>query len=141
MESKYGFQTTEARSRLMSKIRGVNTTPEKYLRKMLWRLGYRYRKNYRELPGKPDIVFTKQKVVVFIDGEFWHGFEWEKKKPKINSNRDYWIKKIEGNIERDKRNTHLLEEQGWKVIRCWMRDIKNKPDECLTNVISALSRC
>ena len=108
---------------------------------MLWNLGYRYRKNYKKLPGKPDIVFIKQKVAVFIDGEFWHGFEWEKKKPRITSNRDYWVKKIEGNMERDKKTIHLLEGQGWEVIRYWMHDIKNKPSECLVNVIRTLSRC
>ena len=139
MESKYGFTTTETRSRIMSRIRGIDTTPEKYFRKKLWRLGYRYRKNYSKLPGKPDIVFVKKKVVIFIDGEFWHGFEWDTKKPRILSNRDYWINKIERNIERDKRISITLEQQGWQVLRFWSRDIKNDPDACLTNVRDVLS--
>ena len=139
MESKYGFNTTETRSRLMSRIRGVNTTPEVHLRKKLWVLGYRYRKNYRKLPGKPDIVFLKNKVVVFIDGEFWHGYDWETKRSRIKSNREYWVGKIEKNMERDKRNIQLLETKGWKVIRFWMNEIKKKPQECLDIVIEALS--
>lgn len=139
MESKYGLQTTEARSRLMRKIKGIDTTPEITLRKMLWNLGYRYRKNYSKLPGKPDIVFTKQKVAVFIDGEFWHGYEWEKKKTRITSNRDYWIKKIEANIVRDTKNTEYLVKLGWKVIRYWTREIIKQPDVCVQHIVKILS--
>jgi len=123
----------------MSKIRGVNTTPEVSFRKALWSLGYRYRKNYKYLHGKPDIVFRKNKIAIFIDGEFWHGYNWEEKKKRIKSNREYWIKKIEGNIERDKKNVRLLESEEWKVIRFWVHEIKEKPGECLNSVIEALS--
>ena len=139
MESKYGFHTTEARSSLMSKIRSEDTTPEVVLRKKLWALGCRYRKNYKKLPGKPDIVFVKQKVAVFIDGEFWHGFNWHEKKGKIKTNSEYWIKKIEGNIARDKKNLRMLEDDGWKVIRFWTHEIKDEIDTCLIKVQEALS--
>jgi DNA mismatch endonuclease Vsr len=122
----------------MGKIKGVDTNPEKDFRRMLWKLGYRYRKNYKKLPGKPDLVFINKRVVVFIDGEFWHGFEWEKKKLKINSNRDYWINKIEGNIERDQKNVRLLENKGWRVIRFWGKDITKNPQECIAIVNEAL---
>ncbi len=118
----------------MGRIKSIDTTPEKNFRLMLWHKGYRYRKNYKELPGKPDIVFIKKKIAIFIDGEFWHGFEWEKKKQNIKVNREYWVKKIEGNIERDKRNNQLLEEKGWKVIRFWMHELNKNPKMCIYEV-------
>ena len=123
----------------MSKIRSHDTTPEVLFRKRLWSLGYRYRKNYKRLSGKPDIVFTKHKVAIFIDGEFWHGFNWQEKKGKIKSNSEYWIGKIEGNIERDRKNVQALEDDGWKVLRFWMHEIKREPDTCLKNVEQLLA--
>jgi DNA mismatch endonuclease, patch repair protein len=138
MESRYGFNTTETRSRLMSKIRSKNTTPELIFRKKLWHLGYRYRISYTKIPGKPDIVFLKNKLAIFIDGEFWHGYKWEDKKPKIASNREYWVKKIEGNIQRDQRNRKELEDKGWSVISFWAHEIKVNSDECLKRVIHKL---
>jgi DNA mismatch endonuclease, patch repair protein len=107
-----GFYTTKERSKLMGKIKGFDTKPELKLKKALWKLGYRYRKNVKLLPGKPDIVFGKFKLAVFIDGEFWHGYEWESKKDKIKTNRDFWIPKIERNIQRDQYNNQLLVNQG-----------------------------
>lgn len=94
-----GFYTTKQRSELMSKIKSKNTKPEIKVRKALWALGFRYRKNVKELPGSPDIVFAKQRLVIFIDGEFWHGFNWESKKSKLVANRGFWIPKIERNIQ------------------------------------------
>jgi DNA mismatch endonuclease (patch repair protein) len=123
----------------MSKIKGINTTPELLFRKMLWKSGYRYRIHYKNLPGNPDIVFIQKRVIVFIDGEFWHGFEWRKKKPQIKANRKYWIEKIERNISRDKKTTHLLRKQGWTVLRYWMHEINNQSEKCLSSVIKALS--
>src|SRR5688572_21355404 len=93
-----GFYTTTLRSMLMSRIRGKETDPEVRLRKALWAIGIRYRKNVAKLPGKPDIVINKSKLVIFIDGEFWHGFNWSIKKKKIKANRKYWIAKIERNM-------------------------------------------
>ncbi|MCK9639017.1 MAG: very short patch repair endonuclease [Prolixibacteraceae bacterium] len=130
-----GFYTTKERSKLMSKIKGVDTKPELKLKKALWRLGYRYRKNVKQLPGKPDIVYKKYKLVVFVDGEFWHGYEWEDKKQKIKSNRDFWIPKIERNIQRDQFNNQLLADSGWTVLRFWEKEIKMNLEHCLNRII------
>ncbi|MBY0425310.1 MAG: very short patch repair endonuclease, partial [Cytophagales bacterium] len=89
-----GFYTTKARSAIMSTIRAKNTKPEIRLRKALWSQGIRYRKTLKNLPGKPDIVIRKYRLVIFVDGEFWHGYDWENKKATIKSNRGFWIPKI-----------------------------------------------
>lgn len=130
-----GFYTTKERSKLMSKIKGVDTKPELKLKKALWRLGYRYRKNVKQLPGKPDIVYKKYKLAVFVDGEFWHGYEWEDKRRKIKSNREFWIPKIERNIQRDQFNNQLLVDSGWTVIRFWENEIKMNLEHCLNRII------
>ena len=83
MKSKYGFETTRERSKLMGRIRSRDTGPERALRKLLWNAGIRYRKNVTKLPGSPDLVIQKHKVAVFIDGEFWHGYKWEEKRNRI----------------------------------------------------------
>ena len=133
-----GFYVTKKRSDLMSKIKAQDTKPELKLRKALWNLGYRYRKNVKKLPGKPDIVFRKAKLVVFVDGEFWHGFEWEQKKLKIKTNRDFWIPKIERNMQRDAENNTSLSEKGWKVMRFWEKEIKSNLESCIDQVIKYL---
>ncbi len=138
MQQKGEFRTTPTRSRLMSRIKSYNTTPEITFRKYLWGLGYRYRKNYSKLIGKPDIVFTKRKLAIFIDGEFWHGYLWEEKKERIISNRDYWIQKIESNIVRDKFVNQELSAQGWHVLRFWEHEIKNDIQNCALKVIEFL---
>ena len=136
-----GFYTTKQRSELMSKIRSKNTKPEVKIRKALWALGFRYRKNVKKLPGYPDIVFSKQKLVIFIDGEFWHGFNWEIKKPKIKSNRGFWIPKIERNIQRDSQNVKLLTDRGWYVMRFWDTQVKKDFDSCIRRIVSYLQEC
>jgi DNA mismatch endonuclease, patch repair protein len=118
----------------MRKIRSTNTGPEIILRKQLWRLGYRYRLNSTKLPGKPDIVFNKYKLVVFIDGEFWHGYKWKMKRAKIKANRKYWIPKIEGNIRRDRLNNRRLKSLGFKVLRFWQHQINKDISSCLANI-------
>lgn len=135
MRSKYGFETTTERSSLMSKIKGVNTKPEINFRKALWSKGFRYRLNVKSIPGKPDIVIKKYHIVIFIDGEFWHGYNWETKKKKIKANKEYWIKKIEGNINRDLKNNELLKNQGWRVFRFWEKDIRKNLNHCIDEVI------
>lgn len=105
----------------MSRIRAKDTKIELILRRNLHKRGLRFRVNYAKIKGKPDIVFVSKKIAVFIDGEFWHGYDWENRKKQIKTNRKYWIKKIEGNMERDKRNTRSLRKQGWKVKRIWGR--------------------
>lgn len=136
--SKYGFKTTKDRSYLMSKIKSSNTSGELILRKELWKLGYRYRIKSK-LIGKPDIVFNKFKVVIFIDGEFWHGYNWEEKKRKIKANKSYWIQKIEKNIIRDQRNTIYLQDKGWKVLRFWEKEIKKELSSCIVKIESNLN--
>ncbi len=135
MKTKYGFETSEERSRLMAKIQSKDTKPELVFRKLLWNAGIRYRKNVKALPGSPDIVILKYKVVVFIDGEFWHGYNWQDKREKIKSNRNYWIPKIEKNIARDQVNYAKLNYLGYKVIRLWQHEIEQNPAECLLKVI------
>lgn len=134
------LETTEYRSQMMSKIRSTGGKAEVILRKMLWHEGIRYRKNYKALPGKPDIVITKYKVIVFIDGEFWHGYDWENQKNKrIHRNRDYWIPKIEKNIARDRSTDEKLTEQGWKVLHFWEKhEVLKSPEWCLQVILKEI---
>jgi len=106
-----GFYTTKARSKQMFKIRGKDTKPEIQFRKALWAKGSRYRVNYKKLIGKPDIVLNKYKTVIFIDGVFWHGYNWEEKKDNIKSNRGFWIPKIERNMQRDQEVNEALKDK------------------------------
>ncbi len=129
-----GFYTTKSRSKLMARIKGKNTQPELLFRKELWKRGIRYRIDYKKLPGKPDIVNKKYKLVIFIDGGFWHGFNWQEKKNKIKANRGFWIPKIERNMQRDRQNNKKLEELGYKVFRFWEHEIKKELDTCLDQV-------
>lgn len=134
-----GFYTTKSRSKHMSDIRGKDTKPEIKFRKSLWHQGYRYRKNYKNLIGKPDIVLKKYKTVVFIDGEFWHGYNWKEKKEKIKSNRAFWIPKIERNMQRDIEVNNELAEIGYTVFRFWQHEIKKELDECVWKVTNHLA--
>ncbi|MGB5942106.1 MAG: very short patch repair endonuclease [Leeuwenhoekiella sp.] len=133
-----GFYTTKQRSRMMSKIRGKNTKPEMQFRKALWQAGYRYRVNTKYLIGKPDISIKKYKLVIFIDGEFWHGYQWEEKKLKIKSNRDFWIPKIERNMQRDREVNEALRNQGYRVFRFWSQELKKNFEECFRQVLDYL---
>ena len=112
----------------MSRVQSTGGKDEVILRKMLWHKGIRYRTNYKKLPGKPDIAITKYKIAVFIDGEFWHGYEWEKHKPRIKRNREYWIHKIEYNIEHDKEVNEKLRADGWIVLRFWSKKVLKNPE-------------
>lgn len=133
-----GFYTTPQRSKIMSKIRGKDTKPELAFRKALYAAGYRYRIDYKKLIGKPDIALKKYKTVIFIDGEYWHGKNWEERKPKVKTNREFWIAKIERNIQRDQEVNKELERLGYKIFRFWESDIKKELDNCLQKVISHL---
>ena len=117
----------------MSRIRGKDTKIEVTLRKALWQRGYRYRKNYKDLPGRPDIVLTKYKIAIFCDSEFFHGKDWEILKPKLEKgkNPDYWVKKIQRNIERDEEKDKILNFMGWTVIHFWGKDILKNTEECI----------
>ncbi|WP_445731860.1 very short patch repair endonuclease [Mariniflexile sp.] len=130
-----GFYTTKKRSKIMSKIRGTNTKPEMIFRKALWKKGVRYRVNNKKLPGKPDISIQKYRLAVFIDGEFWHGYNWNERKQTIKSNREFWIPKIERNIQRDHEVNQQLTDMDYTVFRFWERDIKTELDKCINDVL------
>mgnify|MGYP004495104079 FL=1 len=125
--------TPEQRRKNMQHIRGKDTTIEVILRKALWARGYRYRKNYKGIPGSPDIVLTKYKIAIFCDGEFFHGKDWEVLKPRLekSNNSEFWIKKISRNLERDDEINKKLLFMGWTVIRFWGNEIKKNTDECI----------
>lgn len=120
----------------MKKIKSQNTSIEIILRKALWKNGYRYRKNYNKLPGKPDIVLTKYKIAIFCDSEFFHGKNWNKLKLRLakGHNAEYWLKKIARNMERDIENDKKLIELGWTVLHFWGSDIKKHTDDCIKTI-------
>jgi len=138
-KSSNGFYTSEERSKHMAKIKGKNTTPELAFRKALWKLNIRYRKINKDLPGNPDIAIRKYKLVIFIDGEFWHGYNWKDKKLKIKANRDFWIPKIERNMQRDNFNNKELEKMGYTVFRYWEATIKKDIMKCVNEVYESIS--
>lgn len=125
--------TKEQRHINMSHIKSKDTLIEVKLRKELWSKGYRYRKNYNKLPGKPDIAITKYKIAIFCDSEFFHGKDWEVLRPRLQkgANAEYWIPKIQRNRERDDEINKKLLFLGWTVIRFWGKDIMKKTDECV----------
>ena len=139
-EEAQGFYTTKQRSKIMSKIGGKNTKPELAFRKALYQAGVRYRVNVKDLPGKPDIANKSKKFVVFIDGEFWHGHNWEEKKHKIKTNRKFWIPKIERNMQRDQENNQKLRKMGYAVFRFWEREVKNELEGCVARVLRYLAK-
>ncbi len=132
--------TPEQRRKNMQHIRAKDTKIERLLRKALWNKGYRYRKNYKTLPGTPDIALTKYKIAIFCDSEFFHGKDWEVLKPRLenSNNSGFWINKISKNIERDDRINKQLLFQGWTVIRFWGNDILKNTDECVRVVEEAI---
>jgi DNA mismatch endonuclease (patch repair protein) len=124
----------------MSRIQGKHTKPELALRKALWTAGLRYRLHGR-LPGRPDIVFPRSRVAVFIDGCFWHGCPKHAVEPKTNNS--FWAKKLSGNVDRDKRNNESLAAMGWRAIRVWEHDIKeNLPRivDCISKLVAKRGR-
>lgn len=124
----------------MRSNKSKDTKPELMLRKELWSRGMRYRKNYKVLPGKPDMVFLRAKLAVFVDGKMWHGYDWEHQKNDFKSNRDFWIPKIERNIERDLKVNQILNEQGWQVVRFWDFEIKKNVVACADKIEQAYSK-
>lgn len=132
------LETTKDISKRMANVSLKGGKAETMLAKALWSNGIRYRKNYKKMPGSPDIAVTKYKVAIFIDGEFWHGENWEERKTKLKRNRDYWIEKIEENISRDKRNDKILLEMGWLPIHFWEKEVNQNIDNCVKRVIDAI---
>lgn len=128
--------TPQQRQKNMKHIKAKDTVIEVILRKALWERGYRYKKNYKGLPGHPDIVLTKYKIVIFCDGEFFHGKDWEKLKVRLkkSNNSEYWIAKIVRNMERDEEVNKQLRTLGWSVLRFWGKDIKKDVNGCITTI-------
>lgn len=124
------------RSYCMSRIRGFDTIPEIAVRAALSRRGLRFRKNVMSLPGRPDVVFPKERLVVFVDGVFWHGYRYPAWKRRLSP---YWRKKIERNRARDLRNFAKLRRQGWRVLRLWEHHIKADLPRCIDRVTAALA--
>ena len=130
----------EQRHKNMAAIKNKDTKIEVILRKALYKKGYRYRKNYKELPGKPDIAITKYKIAIFCDSEFFHGKDWKKLKKQLikSNNSDFWIDKISKNIQRDDDVNKQLNALGWTVLRFWGKDIKKHTDDCITAIEEAV---
>ena len=122
--------TPEQRRKNMQAVKNKDSQIEQLLRKELWSRGIRYRKNVNRIYGKPDIVFIGKKVAVFCDSEFWHGYNWEERKKDFKSHQEFWIPKIERNMERDAEVTTKLESEGWTVIRFWGNEIKKNTAQC-----------
>ena len=138
--ANYNFDTSNERSSHMKKIKSQNTIAEILLRKKLWSCGIRFRINNKLLIGRPDIAIKKYKLVVFVDGEFWHGYNWDQKKLRIKANKDYWIPKIERNMRRDENvNLHYL-NNGWIILRFWEKEIKTDLNGCVTMILECLGR-
>lgn len=123
-------KTPEQISYNMRQIKNKDSAIELALRKELWSRGLRYRKNVKSVYGKPDIAFIGKKIAVFCDSEFWHGYDWEKRKKDFKSHQEFWIPKIERNMERDCEVTERLQSEGWIVLRFWGKEIKKNLSAC-----------
>ena len=122
--------TPEQRRKNMQAVKNKDSQIELLLRKELWSRGIRSRKNLTKIFGKPDIVFIGKKIAIFCDSEFWHGYNWEERKNDFKSHQEFWIPKIERNIERDKEVNMQLESEGWIVLRFWGNEIKKNTAQC-----------
>ncbi|VBT67598.1 DNA mismatch endonuclease Vsr [Burkholderia pseudomallei] len=129
--------TAEQRRMTMSRIRSRDTKVELTVRKELHRRGYRFRVNAAWLAGKPDIVFTKIRLAIFIDGDFWHGWQFERWADKL---APYWHEKISGNIARDRRRRALLRREGWTVMRLWEHDVRKNFERCIRRIEAKLDQ-
>jgi DNA mismatch endonuclease Vsr len=124
----------------MQRVKSKDSEIEKILRNALWNKGYRYRKNVKDVFGHPDIVFKSKKVAIFCDSEFWHGYDWERKKNEIKTRQDFWIPKIERNMQRDKEVNMKLSEEGWTVLRFWGTEIKKQTENCVKEIEKCIKR-
>lgn len=138
MKHPKAYDTTPETRRRMAKVKLKNGTAEQVLAKRLWHMGYRYRKNDKRLPGSPDIAISKYQIAIFVDGEFWHGKDWEHRKKRLKRNREYWIEKIEENIARDERVDRQLRAQGWIPLHFWEKDVLKDVDLCISDILSCL---
>ena len=124
----------------MQRVKSKDSEIEQILRNALWNKGYRYRKNVKDVFGHPDIVFKSKKVAIFCDSEFWHGYDWERKKNEIKTRQDFWIPKIERNMQRDKEVNMKLSEEGWTVLRFWGTEIKKQTENCVKEIEKCIKR-
>ncbi len=134
------MRTKEHIQRNMQAVRATGSKLEEKLGKSLWKSNFRYRKHYKNLPGKPDFVLVGFKITIFCDSHFWHGYKWEERKHDHKINKDFWYKKIERNIERDKEVNYMLTEMGWKVIRFWEHEINEDVEKCVERVKKEISQ-
>ena len=132
--------TPEQRRKAMQSIHSKDTSIELRLRKALWEKGFRYRKNYKAIPGKPDIAITKYRIAIFCDSEFFHGKDWKSLRMVLEkgNNSELWINKIQKNIERDERINRELTDMGWRVLRFWGKEILKDTDGCVKVVEEAI---
>lgn len=128
--------TREQRRRCMQANKSKNTSIEIMLRKGLFARGLRYKLHVRDLPGRPDVVFSRKKVAVFIDGDFWHGYRYPQWKNTLSI---YWDNKIQTNRRRDNKNFRRLRRMGWRVIRLWEHEIRSNVENCVERVVDALN--
>ncbi len=134
-----GFYASVKSSRQMAKIKSKNTKPERLLRKALYANGVRFRMNVKTLVGAPDIVIRKYKLAVFVDGEFWHGQDWENRKKKLNTNKDFWQPKIERNMQRDRIVSQQLVKKGYTVFRFWQQDVQKNLGSCVNAILTHIA--
>lgn len=137
------METNEYRSKMMSKIKSTGGKAEIILGKELWHKGIRYFRNYKKLPGKPDIAITKYKIAVFVDGEFWHGYNFDEivSGKRVHKNREFWIKKISNNMKRDKEVNLKLEKMGWVVLRFWEKhEVFKNLDYCVFQIVNEVQK-
>jgi len=128
------YDTDAVTSKRMANVKLKGGDAESRLAKALWSKGYRYRKNCRKLPGSPDIAILKYNIAVFVDGEFWHGYDWSHKKERIRRNKSYWTEKIEENIARDRRNDMKLKTLGWIPIHFWSKEVLKDTQGCIDDI-------
>lgn len=125
--------TPAQRSYCMSMVRVKNTKPELLVQAALRKTGIRFKKHVKKIPGNPDIVFSSAKLVVFIDGDFWHGYRFP---AWANNLKPFWRKKIDGNRRRDQKNFRKLRKMGWKILRVWDHQIENNLSRVVEKIVS-----
>ena len=134
MKHPKSYDSTPETRKRMSNVKLKGGKAETLLAKALWHQGYRYRRNDKRLPGSPDIAILKHHIAVFVDGEFWHGKDWENRKTRLKRNREYWIEKIEENMARDCRNDQLLTQAGWTPIHFWEKEVIKSLPACVAEI-------
>ena len=134
MKHPKSYDSTPETRKRMSKVKLKGGKAETALAKALWQRRYRYRRNDKRLPGSPDIAILKYQIAVFIDGEFWHGKDWEIRKDRLKRNREYWIEKIEENMARDMRDDQLLIQIGWTPIHFWEKEVMKNLSACIAEI-------